>query len=122
MTDNDLWTLRISARARREIAEAQEWWKVHRDKAPQALQEELREAFELLLQTGLDCPARLRARLARISHTLSGIAGTLLVAKLGTMCSCASGSFSAVPPIESPSPPALFSWGRRCSATIEPAW
>ena len=31
-----------------------------------------------------------------------------------TPWSCASGSFSAVPPIESPSPPALFSWGRRC--------
>src|SRR5437763_12480081 len=29
------------------------------------------------------------------------------------MWSCASLSFSAGPPIESPSPPALFSWGRR---------
>ena len=38
----------------------------------------------------------------------------LLVAKLGATWSCACLSFSAVPPIESPSPPALFSWGRRC--------
>ena len=37
----------------------------------------------------------------------------LLVAKLGATCSCACLSFSAVPPIESPSPPAVFSWGRR---------
>lgn len=59
--DNDLWPLLISARARREIAEAQEWWKAHRDKAPQALEDELRDTFELLLQTpqiGILVPTR----------------------------------------------------------------
>ncbi len=69
MTDNDLWPLLISARARREIAEAHEWWKVHRDKAPQALQEELRETFELLLQTpqiGILVPTRKQKFMRRI--------------------------------------------------------
>ena len=64
--DDDLWPLLISARARREIAEAQEWWKVHRDKAPQALEDELRDTFELLLQT-------LTVQLGRLISFLSSI-------------------------------------------------
>ncbi len=69
MTDRDLRPLLVSARARREIAEAQEWWKENRDKAPHALEEELRETFELLLQTpeiGILAPTRRRKFMRRI--------------------------------------------------------
>jgi len=69
MTDEDLWPLLISSRARREIAEAQEWWKVHRTKAPEALEDELRETFELLLQTpqiGILVPTRTQEFMRRI--------------------------------------------------------
>jgi hypothetical protein len=55
----------------------------------------------------------------RFSHTLTEIAGTLLVTKLGTMWSCASGWFSAIPPIESPSLPALFRRGERRRSRLE---
>ncbi len=51
MADDDLWPLLISERAQREIAEAQGWWLENRDKALEALEEELRAAYELLLET-----------------------------------------------------------------------
>ncbi len=65
--------------------------------------------------------------LACIFHTLDGMAGPLSpsegrVAKAGTMWSSSSASCSAVPLIESPSPPALFSWGRRCRQADEGAF
>jgi len=69
MGDDDLWPLLISERARRQIAEAQEWWLENRDKAPDALEEELRETFALLLETpgiGLLVPTRKRKFMRRI--------------------------------------------------------
>ena len=75
MADDDLWPLLISERARREIAEAQGWWLDHRDKAPEALEEELRAAFELLLETpqiGLRVPTRKRKFMRRILLARTG--------------------------------------------------
>jgi plasmid stabilization system protein ParE len=69
MSDDDLWPLLISARARRQIAEAQVWWLENRDKAPEALEEELRATFELLLETpeiGVLVPTRKRKFMRRI--------------------------------------------------------
>jgi len=69
MADDDLWPLLISERARRQIAEAQAWWLKHRDKAPKALEEELRETFELLLETpaiGVLVPTRTRKFMRRV--------------------------------------------------------
>ena len=49
--DDDLWPLLISDSARREIAEAQQASLQNRETVPEALGEELRATFELLLQT-----------------------------------------------------------------------
>jgi plasmid stabilization system protein ParE len=43
--------LRTSARADRQIAIALSWWSHHRDKAPEALFEELERAKELLIES-----------------------------------------------------------------------
>src|SRR5438270_1682564 len=48
-SDYDLWPLLISARARRQIAEAQQGWLQNRDTTSEVLEEELRSTFELLL-------------------------------------------------------------------------
>jgi plasmid stabilization system protein ParE len=69
MADDDLWPLLISERARRHIDEAQRWWLENRDKAPEALEEELRETFALLLDTpaiGALVPTRKRKFMRRI--------------------------------------------------------
>jgi plasmid stabilization system protein ParE len=73
--DDDLWPLLISERAQREIAVAQEWWLENRDKAPEALEEELRAAYELLLETpqiGFRVPTRKRKFMRRILLARTG--------------------------------------------------
>jgi plasmid stabilization system protein ParE len=53
----------ISARARREIEEAAQWWLENRDKAPEAFEEDLAEAFDLILHApnlGVLVPSRIR--------------------------------------------------------------
>jgi plasmid stabilization system protein ParE len=53
----------ISARARREIAEAAQWWLENRDKAPEAFEEDLAEAFDLILHAphlGILVPSRIK--------------------------------------------------------------
>lgn len=42
--------LRVTARAAREIERIDEWWREHRQAAPAAVREELKAAFQLLLQ------------------------------------------------------------------------
>jgi plasmid stabilization system protein ParE len=75
MPDDDLWPLLISERAGREIAEAQEWWLENREKAPQALEEELRTTFKLLLETpqiGALVPTRKRKFMRRVFLARTG--------------------------------------------------
>ncbi len=75
MADDDLWPLLISDRAPRELDEAQGWWLENREKAPDALEEELRAAYELLLETphiGLRVPTRKRKFMRRIFLTRTG--------------------------------------------------
>lgn len=53
----------ISARARREIERAAEWWLENRDKAPNALEEDLANALDLILHApnlGMLVPSRTR--------------------------------------------------------------
>lgn len=67
--DDDLWPLLISDSARREIAAAQEASLQNRETVPEALGEELRATFELLLQTpaiGVLVPTRKRRFMRRI--------------------------------------------------------
>ena len=72
MADHNLWPLLISDRAQRELAEAQDWWLTNREKAPDALEEELRAAYDMLLETphvGLRVPTRKRKFMRRILLT-----------------------------------------------------
>jgi len=69
MADDDLWPLLISERARRQIDEAQRWWLKNRDKAPDALEDELSATFQLILKTpeiGVLVPTRRRKFMRRI--------------------------------------------------------
>jgi plasmid stabilization system protein ParE len=68
-SDGDLWPLLISDSARREIAEAQQASLQHRETVPEALGEELRATFELLLERppiGPLVPTRKRKFMRRI--------------------------------------------------------
>ena len=53
----------ISERARGEIAIAAQWWIENRDKAPEAIEEDLAEGFALILHTpkvGILVPSRIK--------------------------------------------------------------
>jgi plasmid stabilization system protein ParE len=53
----------ISARARREIERAAQWWHEHREKAPEAFEEDLAKAFDLITHAphiGTVIPSRTR--------------------------------------------------------------
>lgn len=41
----------FTRRASREVAEAKRWWRANREKAPHALEEELRTALDLIANT-----------------------------------------------------------------------
>ena len=45
------FAIAFTPRASREVAEAKRWWRANRTKAPQALEEELRSALELIRST-----------------------------------------------------------------------
>ena len=56
---NERFTVAFTPRASREVAEAKRWWYANRTKAPQALEEELRTALELIATTpGIGAVAR----------------------------------------------------------------
>jgi plasmid stabilization system protein ParE len=47
----DQFVVAFTPRASREVAEAKRWWRANRTKAPNALEEELRTALELISST-----------------------------------------------------------------------
>ena len=48
---NERFTVAFTPRASREVAEAKRWWRANRTKAPDALEEELRTALDLIATT-----------------------------------------------------------------------
>jgi plasmid stabilization system protein ParE len=48
---NERFTVAFTPRAVREVAEAKRWWRANRTKAPDALEEELRTALDLIAAT-----------------------------------------------------------------------
>jgi plasmid stabilization system protein ParE len=56
---NERFTVAFTPRASREVAEAKRWWRANRTKAPNALEEELRTALDLITTTpGIGAVAR----------------------------------------------------------------
>lgn len=56
---NDRFTVGFTPRASREVAEAKRWWRANRTKAPDALEEEIRTALDLIAATpGIGAVAR----------------------------------------------------------------
>jgi plasmid stabilization system protein ParE len=53
----DVFSLRITKRAYRQIRRAQTWWLGHRDKAPTAFEEDLQEAYAFLTSSPHANPA-----------------------------------------------------------------
>jgi plasmid stabilization system protein ParE len=45
---NERFTVAFTPRASREVAEAKRWWRANRTKAPDALEDEIRTALDLL--------------------------------------------------------------------------
>jgi plasmid stabilization system protein ParE len=48
---NERFTVAFTPRASREVAEAKRWWRANRTKAPDALEEELTTALDLIATT-----------------------------------------------------------------------
>ena len=48
---SERFTVAFTPRASREVAEAKRWWRANRTKAPDALEEELRTALDLIATT-----------------------------------------------------------------------
>ena len=56
---NERFTIAFTPRASREVAEAKRWWRANRTKAPNALEDELRTALDLIATTpGIGAVAR----------------------------------------------------------------
>jgi plasmid stabilization system protein ParE len=56
---NERYTVAFTPRASREVGEAKRWWRANRTKAPNALEEELRTALDLIATTpGIGAVAR----------------------------------------------------------------
>jgi len=56
---NERFTVAFTTRASRQVAEAKRWWRANRTKAPDALEEELRTALDLIATTpGIGAVAR----------------------------------------------------------------
>jgi plasmid stabilization system protein ParE len=56
---SDRFTIAFTARASREVATARRWWRANRTKAPDALEEDLRTALDLIANTpGIGAIAR----------------------------------------------------------------
>jgi plasmid stabilization system protein ParE len=56
---SERFTVGFTRRASREVAQAKRWWRANRTKAPDALEEELRTALDLIATTpGIGAVAR----------------------------------------------------------------
>ena len=56
---SDRFAVAFTPRASREVSEAKRWWRANRTKAPDALEEELRSALDLIATTpGIGAVAR----------------------------------------------------------------
>jgi plasmid stabilization system protein ParE len=56
---NERFTVAFTPRASREVTEAKRWWRANRTKAPNALEEEIRTALDVIATTpGIGAVAR----------------------------------------------------------------